>query len=325
MHKDGGGDGLGVAGKRRYFYTATKVEGRVVKAYVGFGPLAELAAKVEALDRRRRRELAEALKADRARPGRPRRPRRPWTSSSTTWPRPPCWPPVITAPTTPPGGAAGPPGGPMPPEPPPATNDLAGLLDRARRGDAEALPALRAFLDDSPEVWRQAGDLAAHAQRAWVELAAGPDVLAREALGRALAALKAELAGPAPSPLERLLVERIAATWLQVHYADAAAAQARDVSVRQAQLAVERQDRAHRRHLAAVAALATIRRLLPAGPATANAEGPRPGPGRSPRRRSPSVPGGRLPGPASTPARPMTVPGPRRRDAWPGRHKQGPA
>jgi len=66
-----------------------------------------------------------------------------------------------------------------------------------------------------------------------------------------------------PSPLECLLVERIAATWLQVHYADAAAARAREVTVKQAELASERQDRAHRRHLAAVAALATVCRLLP--------------------------------------------------------------
>ena len=168
-----------------------------------------------------------------------------------------------------------PPAPPMPPEPPPAEGSLARLLDRARRGDPAALPALRAVLEEHPEVWRHAGDLAAHAERAWVELAVGPDLLAREALTRHLAALKAELAGPAPTPLERLLVERVAATWLQVSYADAAAAQARDVSVKQAELAMERQDRAHRRHLAAVATLATVRRLLPAAP--------------SPRRSSPAV------------------------------------
>ena len=54
-------------GGRPYFYHSAKVDGRVVKAYVGTGPVAELAAKLEALDRRRRREAAEALKADRAR------------------------------------------------------------------------------------------------------------------------------------------------------------------------------------------------------------------------------------------------------------------
>ena len=170
-----------------------------------------------------------------------------------------------------------PPGRPTPPEPPPAAADLGRVLEAARRGDPAALPALRAFLDEKPEIWRHAGDLAAHAERSWAELAAGPDLLARESLARQLAALKAELAGPTPTPLEWLLVERIAATWLQVNYADAIAARARDVSVKQAELAIERQDRAHRRHLAAVAALATVRRLLPAdaspGPATPAAAG----------------------------------------------------
>src|SRR4051812_8117097 len=103
-------------------------------------------------------------------------------------------------------------------------DELRGLLDRARRGDADALPALRAALDEHPGIWRHCGDLAAHAERAWIALAAGPDLLLREALGRRLTALKADLAGTNPTPLERLLVDRVAATWLQVAYADAAAA-----------------------------------------------------------------------------------------------------
>jgi len=54
-------------GGRRYFYRAGRVDGRVVKDYVGTGPLAELAAKLEAQDRRRRREATQALEAERAR------------------------------------------------------------------------------------------------------------------------------------------------------------------------------------------------------------------------------------------------------------------
>jgi len=52
---------------RPYFYHSARVDGRVVKDYVGTGPLAELAAKLEAQDRRRRREAAEALRVDQAR------------------------------------------------------------------------------------------------------------------------------------------------------------------------------------------------------------------------------------------------------------------
>jgi len=39
-------------------------------------------------------------------------------------------------------------------------------------------------------------------------------------------AMRTELAGPRPSPIERLLVQRVVACWLQVYHADAMAAQA---------------------------------------------------------------------------------------------------
>jgi hypothetical protein len=137
------------------------------------------------------------------------------------------------------------------------------LLERARAGDTEAVPALRAALDDCPGVWRAYGDLASHAQAAWVELIAGKDLALRESLTRRAGALARELAGPAPEPLERLLAERIAASWLQVHFADAAAADAVSGGARYAEAAARRQDAAHRRYVAAIGALATLKRLLP--------------------------------------------------------------
>lgn len=153
---------------------------------------------------------------------------------------------------------------PMPPTP--AVEALREAVERARRGDRDALPALRAALDEHPEVWEHYGDLAAHAGLAWIELTAGPDLALGEALGRKVAALKAELAGPAPTPLERLLAARVASNWVMLHHADAALAQAGEVSIRQADLAQKRQARAHRAYVASIAALATVRRLLPATP-----------------------------------------------------------
>ena len=146
---------------------------------------------------------------------------------------------------------------------PSAEAEVRALLERARGGDAEALPGLRAALDGRPELWRAYGDLAAHARSAWVNLISGPDLGLGEALSRRAAELRAELAGPAPTPIEALLAERAVACWLQVGYADAAAAQAGEVSLRQAAFAQQRQDAAHRRYLSALGALATIRRLLP--------------------------------------------------------------
>ncbi len=146
---------------------------------------------------------------------------------------------------------------------PPGDAEIRDLLERARRGDADALPGLRAALDGHPEVCRAYGDLAAHARTAWINLIGGPDLALGEALSRRAVALRAELAGPAPTPIEALLAERVVACWLQVNYSDAAAAQAGAISLKQAAFAQHRQDAAHRRYLTALGALATVRRLLP--------------------------------------------------------------
>ena len=145
-----------------------------------------------------------------------------------------------------------------------AEDEILGLLGRARGGDAEALPELRAALDGHPELWRAYGDLGRHAREAWIGLIGGPDLALQESLGRKVAAMLDELAGPGAPPLERLLAERVVATWLEANYADAAAAQAAGASPKQASFALKRQESAHRRHLMSIGALATLRKLLPA-------------------------------------------------------------
>jgi hypothetical protein len=134
------------------------------------------------------------------------------------------------------------------------------VLEQASKGDTTVLPWLRRLLDDNPALWRQAGDLARHALDALVGLAAGDSLLLRESLSRKVAELKAELA-PA-GPLERLLVERVAACWLAVNHADTVFGQAHDLTPpREGQLR-RRQDSAHRRFLGSLKLLETIRRLL---------------------------------------------------------------
>ena len=98
------------------------------------------------------------------------------------------------------------------------------------------------------------------------------DLALRESLSRQIQAMKAELVGPAPTPLKTLLVERIVACWLQVGYADATAAQKGELSIQQANLLRKRQDSAHRRYLTAVGGLAMVRRLL--GSASGTTTGP---------------------------------------------------
>jgi hypothetical protein len=145
---------------------------------------------------------------------------------------------------------------------PQGEKEIRDLLERARGGDASDLAALREALKNHPEIWRAYGDLAAHAREAWINLIGGVDVVLKESLGRQIEAMKIDLAGPDPSPLETLLVERIAACWLQMGYSDAVAAGVGNISIQQANYNRKRQDSAHRRYLSALATLAMTRRLL---------------------------------------------------------------
>jgi hypothetical protein len=144
---------------------------------------------------------------------------------------------------------------------PQAVAGLREILERARRGEVAALPELREALRSGPDLVEYCGDLAAIAERAWVALVAGQDLVLGESVKLRPAGLKASLAGLDPTPLERLAIERVSITWLQCGFTEAAAAGPGDVAPRVAEFAIERQDRAQKRHLAALASLAMIRKL----------------------------------------------------------------
>jgi hypothetical protein len=147
-------------------------------------------------------------------------------------------------------------------------DELARLLKRAEQGDRSVLPELRKALAADANLWQQYGDLAAQAEASLILLAAGNNLLLAESLQRKLKALKDELGGESPSPLERLLVERATATWLQVNYFDGLLAQAKGANEAQARMLQRHQDAAHRRHLTALKTLATVRKLLKPAPST---------------------------------------------------------
>jgi hypothetical protein len=70
------------------------------------------------------------------------------------------------------------------------------------------------------------------------------------------------LLGEAPAPLERLLVERVVSTWLGLHFAESV--HARTMQTRaydQGAYYQERVVRYHKMHLAAIRALAQLRRV----------------------------------------------------------------
>jgi len=157
-----------------------------------------------------------------------------------------------------------------------ALAEIRDVVSRAKAGDAAVLPRLRAILDRHPELVTHYGDLARQAEAAWIALTAGTNLYLKETLSRAAEARRAELARPGAGAVEKLLVERVVASWLQVNYlaASEANALAAGDSHRQLQFHARRVERAQRMHLAAAGALVTYQRLVPASGAEIAARDP---------------------------------------------------
>jgi hypothetical protein len=139
------------------------------------------------------------------------------------------------------------------------------LVKRASAGDESAVPEIRKLLDQAPQFVKVlGGDLAHNAQLMLVQAIAGKHISMREAMHRRMAQLRAELSGPDPDPLERLLVERVVVCWLHTYHADLlyAASKANEVTLIYSEFLQRQQDRAQRRYLAAIKSLAAVRRLL---------------------------------------------------------------
>ncbi|MDP9356833.1 MAG: hypothetical protein M3R02_16380 [Chloroflexota bacterium] len=137
------------------------------------------------------------------------------------------------------------------------------LLPDANAGDPSALADLRSLLEDHPQLWEGVGNLAREAELTLVRLVAGPNTVTKEALRRKLDALRQEVAGPAPSPLERLLADRVVLGWLGLAVADGQYHRSlvQGLSQSDDEFHQRRVERAQRRYLAAVKALAQVRRL----------------------------------------------------------------
>ena len=135
------------------------------------------------------------------------------------------------------------------------------FMDRARKGDRSTLPTLQKILKEQNAVESLGGNLAKKAEEAFITTAAGEDLLFCEALTSKMELLRAELAGPNPTPIERLLVERVVACWLQVQDAAVRYALAKDLSVKWYEYYQRRMNHSHKRYLSALKTLALVRRL----------------------------------------------------------------
>jgi hypothetical protein len=141
------------------------------------------------------------------------------------------------------------------------------LAEKAEGGDKVAVIGLRKVLDDSPSLaWRFIEEPGKLAEEAFIdEFTRDEHLASKEVLKHQLESMRIELAGENPSPLERLLVERVVATWLQVQLFDTSYAFGmKSGTIIQDEFRQKRLDRAHRRHPSAVRTLAQIRKMGPA-------------------------------------------------------------
>jgi hypothetical protein len=136
------------------------------------------------------------------------------------------------------------------------------LVTRARQGDDAVVPQMREVLKHS-ELWREIGDMARHAQDTWLKLIAGDDHLVKESIRKSLTELRNELEEPGASRLEKLLIERIVATWLQVQFAEINVATSEKQPIPQRRFYQQQLDSANRQFLTSTKQLLALRHLLP--------------------------------------------------------------
>jgi hypothetical protein len=147
---------------------------------------------------------------------------------------------------------------------------LQDLLRKAEKGEEDAVPEIRKILREHPGLAWRFVDVVHIAEDALIEVMTEEGDLATEEIMRyQLEAMRAEIAGEKSSPLERLLSKRVVVTWLEVQFFEALYAQnMRKLTIPQAEHHQKRLDRAHRRHLSAIRALAQVRKLLKGGAIT---------------------------------------------------------
>jgi CRP-like cAMP-binding protein len=142
--------------------------------------------------------------------------------------------------------------------------ELHDLLRLAEKGEEDAVPEIRQILNEHPDLAWRFVDVAHIAEDALIEeMTKEGDLAAKELIRCQLEAMREQIAGNNSPPLERLLSERVVLTWLELQLFEALYAKNMPkLTIAQAEHHQKRLDRAHRRHLSAIGALAQIRKLL---------------------------------------------------------------
>jgi hypothetical protein len=135
---------------------------------------------------------------------------------------------------------------------------LRALVRRAESGDEKTLPELRRLVGH-PGVGDVVG-LASRVRSKLLRKLTGENLLVREMTTLEMKTLRQELLGPAPTVIERLLVDEVVVAWLQLHDTDLRTAGVCD-QVGVGNRLYRRADLVHRRFLAALRTLALVRRV----------------------------------------------------------------
>ena len=144
------------------------------------------------------------------------------------------------------------------PNPPPSPRDqLLSLVRKATAGDDKAMAQVRRVMDH-PVGRSMFVDLAGRIRARLTATFARNDPVLKELLDREVNRLRSDLLGPEPTAIERLLADRVAIGWLQVHTAEYHLANLRS---NDAPFWQDQVDRAQRRFLAALRLLAAVRKL----------------------------------------------------------------
>lgn len=115
---------------------------------------------------------------------------------------------------------------PEPIDPAVSVADLTSLLERIDAGDMEAQRLLVEWVESSPGPWAESVPWEEHTIGALVELAAGPHSRQREHIRQRVEQLKLDLDWEFADSVQRLLIGRVAVSWLYLTALDQLLAQA---------------------------------------------------------------------------------------------------
>ncbi len=140
------------------------------------------------------------------------------------------------------------------------------LVKKAEKGNKKSVLEIREILQENPGLaWRYMTP-AKLTERLFIDkMSKDKDLAAKELMEHQLAAMREEIAGQSPSPLERLLAERVVLTWLQIQLFESIYASSvfKNMPIAQGNYYQKLLDSIYRRHLSAIRMLAQIRKMGP--------------------------------------------------------------